>query len=88
VLRRDIEDRIRSGDTEQGLLSVAFHPNYRRNHRLYVMAYSRCGSEGVEAIDVKASEPATRGRTASWWWVPALGDRSARDATMPAIISS
>ena len=31
----DIRDRILSGG-EQGLLSVAFHPNYARNHRFYV----------------------------------------------------
>src|SRR3954452_9386653 len=31
----DIRDRITSGG-EQGLLSVAFHPNYARNHRFYV----------------------------------------------------
>jgi glucose/arabinose dehydrogenase len=31
----DISDRVLSGG-EQGLLSVAFHPNYRRNHRFYV----------------------------------------------------
>jgi len=31
----DLRDRIASGG-EQGLLSVAFHPNYARNHRFYV----------------------------------------------------
>jgi glucose/arabinose dehydrogenase len=31
----DLRDRVKSGG-EQGLLSVAFHPNYRRNHRFYV----------------------------------------------------
>jgi glucose/arabinose dehydrogenase len=31
----DIRDRVMSGG-EQGLLSVAFHPNYARNHRFYV----------------------------------------------------
>lgn len=31
----DISDRVRSGG-EQGLLSVAFHPDYARNHRFYV----------------------------------------------------
>src|SRR6266536_3494225 len=31
----DIRNRVTSGG-EQGLLSVAFHPNYRRNHRFYV----------------------------------------------------
>src|SRR5256885_1298866 len=31
----DLRSRITSGG-EQGLLSLAFHPNYRRNHRFYV----------------------------------------------------
>jgi glucose/arabinose dehydrogenase len=31
----DIRDRVQSGG-EQGLLSVAFHPAYARNHRFYV----------------------------------------------------
>src|SRR5256886_3473424 len=31
----DIRDRVTSGG-EQGLLSVAFHPAYARNHRFYV----------------------------------------------------
>jgi glucose/arabinose dehydrogenase len=31
----DIRSKVRSGG-EQGLLSVAFHPNYRRNHKFYV----------------------------------------------------
>jgi glucose/arabinose dehydrogenase len=31
----DIRNRVLSGG-EQGLLSVAFHPNYARNHRFYV----------------------------------------------------
>jgi hypothetical protein len=32
----NIEDRVQSAASEQGLLSIAFHPNYRRNHRFYV----------------------------------------------------
>ena len=32
----DLEDRVLSTDSEQGLLSIAFHPDYRRNHRFYV----------------------------------------------------
>jgi glucose/arabinose dehydrogenase len=35
----NLQDRVRSNDhleSEQGLLSLAFHPDYRRNHRFYV----------------------------------------------------
>jgi glucose/arabinose dehydrogenase len=42
----DIRDRITSGG-EQGLLSVAFHPNYARNHRFYVDYTDRSGNTRV-----------------------------------------
>ncbi len=32
----DISDRVGSSGSEQGLLSVAFHPNYKENGRLFV----------------------------------------------------
>jgi glucose/arabinose dehydrogenase len=42
----DIRDRITSGG-EQGLLSVAFHPSYARNHRFYVNYTDRGGHTRV-----------------------------------------
>jgi len=42
----DIRDRVLSGG-EQGLLSVAFHPNYRRNRRFYVDYTDRRGDTRV-----------------------------------------
>jgi len=42
----DLRDRITSGG-EQGLLSVAFHPNYKRNHRFYVDYTDRQGNTRV-----------------------------------------
>src|SRR5215210_2560472 len=42
----DLRDRIASGG-EQGLLSVAFHPNYARNHRFYVDYTDRNGDTRV-----------------------------------------
>src|SRR5438132_13976345 len=39
----DIRDRVVSGG-EQGLLSVAFHPQYARNHRFYVNYTDRQGN--------------------------------------------
>jgi glucose/arabinose dehydrogenase len=42
----DLRDRITSGG-EQGLLSVAFHPSYRRNHRFYVDYTDKQGNTRV-----------------------------------------
>jgi glucose/arabinose dehydrogenase len=42
----DIHDRVLSGG-EQGLLSVAFHPAYARNHRFYVDYTDRIGNTRV-----------------------------------------
>jgi glucose/arabinose dehydrogenase len=42
----DLRDRVRSGG-EQGLLSMAFSPNYRRNHRFYVNYTDRSGDTRV-----------------------------------------
>src|SRR5919205_2358072 len=41
-----LRDRVTSGG-EQGLLSVAFHPNYRRNHRFYVNYTDKQGNTRV-----------------------------------------
>ena len=43
----DIRNLVGSGFTEQGLLSVAFHPNYARNHKLYVDYTDRSGDTRV-----------------------------------------
>jgi glucose/arabinose dehydrogenase len=42
----DLRDRIVSGG-EQGLLSVAFHPSYKRNHRFYVDYTDKQGNTRV-----------------------------------------
>jgi glucose/arabinose dehydrogenase len=42
----DLRDRITSGG-EQGLLSVAFSPNYKRNHRFYVDYTDKQGNTRV-----------------------------------------
>ncbi len=39
----DIRSLVGSGYVEQGLLSVAFHPNYAKNHRLFVYYTDRNG---------------------------------------------
>jgi 3D (Asp-Asp-Asp) domain-containing protein len=43
----DIRSRVGSSDSEQGLLSMAFHPNYRNNHRFYVDYTDRNGDTRV-----------------------------------------
>jgi glucose/arabinose dehydrogenase len=42
----DIRDRVLSGG-EQGLLGLAFHPNYKRNHRFYVDYTDKGGSTRI-----------------------------------------
>src|SRR4051794_7940086 len=42
----DIRDRVVSGG-EQGLLSLAFHPEYARNHRFYVNYTDKSGNTRV-----------------------------------------
>jgi glucose/arabinose dehydrogenase len=43
----DIRSRVGSSGSEQGLLSVAFHPRYARNHRFYVDYTDRRGDTRV-----------------------------------------
>jgi glucose/arabinose dehydrogenase len=43
----DIRELVGSGGSEQGLLSVAFHPRYARNHRFYVDYTDRRGDTRV-----------------------------------------
>ncbi|HXV17044.1 MAG TPA: PQQ-dependent sugar dehydrogenase, partial [Gemmatimonadaceae bacterium] len=50
----DIADRVKSGG-EQGLLSVAFHPDYRSNGFFYVNFTDRSGNTRVERFKVSAN---------------------------------
>jgi len=43
----DIRDRVGSDGSEQGLLSVAFHPRYAKNHRFYVDYTDKSGDTRV-----------------------------------------
>ena len=43
----DIRSRVGSSGSEQGLLSMAFHPSYRTNHRFYVDYTDRNGDTRV-----------------------------------------
>lgn len=44
----DIRSRVESGYDEQGLLSMAFHPGYAKNHRFYVYYTNRQGDIEVD----------------------------------------
>lgn len=59
----DIRDRVISdesipaGDVEQGLLSVAFHPEYRSNGRFFVN-YTAIGSEHTKVVEYRVTNNA------------------------------
>jgi glucose/arabinose dehydrogenase len=46
----DIRNRVESGYTEQGLLSVAFHPGYAKNHRFYVYYTNKSGDIEIDSF--------------------------------------
>ena len=52
----DIADRVRSGG-EQGLLSMAFHPEYRTNGQFFVNFTDKSGDTHVERFTVSRSNP-------------------------------
>jgi glucose/arabinose dehydrogenase len=53
----DLRDRIRASGYEQGLLGLAFHPNYARNGYFYVNYTNRQGHTVVERYSVLQSDP-------------------------------
>jgi glucose/arabinose dehydrogenase len=59
----DIASRVNSGGTEQGLLSVAFHPQYATNHFFYVYFTCCSGDIRVERFtatsDPEVADPTT-----------------------------
>ena len=46
----DIHGRVESGNSEQGLLSVAFSPAYAKNHRFYVYYTNRDGNIEIDTL--------------------------------------
>jgi glucose/arabinose dehydrogenase len=54
----NIESRVGSGASEQGLLSVAFHPAYADNGRFFVNYTNRQGDTVIARYQVSASDPA------------------------------
>jgi len=53
----DIVDRVGSGSLEQGLLSIAFHPNYPDDERFFVNYTDRAGSTVVSSFLVSQEDP-------------------------------
>jgi glucose/arabinose dehydrogenase len=52
----DLSDRVRYGG-EQGLLSIAFDPRYRRNRRFFVYYVDRRGDIRVDSLRTKRADP-------------------------------
>ena len=50
----DIRDRVGSRELEQGLLSIAFHPNYPRDDRFFVNYTDKTGDTHVSSFIVSA----------------------------------
>jgi glucose/arabinose dehydrogenase len=58
----DIHGRVESGYTEQGLLSVAFHPAYARNHRFYVYYTNKSGDIEIDSFLSRAGRAVSSSR--------------------------
>ena len=53
----DIRDRVRSSGGEQGLLSIAFHPDYASNRRFFVYYTEATGDLVIAAFASAATDP-------------------------------
>jgi len=53
----DIDSKVESGGNEQGLLSVAFHPDYATNGYFFVNYTDSNGDTRVERYSVSSSDP-------------------------------
>ena len=58
----DIHSRVQSGYTEQGLLSMAFHPSYAKNHRFYVYYTNLQGDIEVDSLRSSGGRAVTSSR--------------------------
>ena len=53
----DLRDRVNSQGNEQGLLGLAFHPQYRQNGRFFVDYTDANGTANIVRFTVSASDP-------------------------------
>ncbi len=53
----DITDRVGAGGSEQGMLGLAFHPQYEENGRFFVHYSDRNGDTVLSRFQVSASDP-------------------------------
>jgi glucose/arabinose dehydrogenase len=53
----DIDPRVGSGGNEQGLLGLAFHPNYAQNGFFYVNYTDNSGDTKISRFSVSATDP-------------------------------
>ena len=53
----DIRDRVASGQLEQGLLSIAFHPNYPEDNRVFANYTDIQGNSHISSFIVEANNP-------------------------------
>lgn len=60
----DLRDRVNSGGIEQGLLGMAFHPDYSDNGRFFVYYY-RLGSEQTQLSEFAVTDDPNRADSAS-----------------------
>ena len=56
----DIHGRVSTGG-ERGLLSIAFDPHYRRNHRLYAYYTNRAGNIEIDEFRARSNRNANEG---------------------------
>jgi hypothetical protein len=58
----DIRSRVEDGYGEQGLLSVAFHPSYARNHLFYVYYTNNSGDIEIDSLRSRAGRAVVSSR--------------------------
>lgn len=62
----DISDRVRSNGIEQGLLGLAFHPDYAENGRFFIYHLDRDAQRQLAEYWVSADDPNKGDREAAW----------------------